>query len=349
MKFLDEQFKDLEEELKITNQAKEQLRSKILNSNDKGKKRNIMRYSWVVVAVCLLFLITSPFYSTTMASIASRILPISITPTYSNGQHNPDLTAQLFELVEGEGYKVNSVGVTPNPYTIDVSLFLEDSTLKQAIETIEPKIKNYLFENGYDKYELKFSAMAELPADPPEEETFDLYDQVREIVKDVFTSYGYAEEADFELAGLKSGLFSNVVTIDMPDHIKESAEIIEELRSEFKAQNLKIKDIEVYTFNLKHRQQDNRWGYVASDIHNGMAGKSTYQVTGVSYKVKKGHSYVWLKTDFNEPPSSEIIQEIELAIKEYLALPETKEQIQNDDYTIQLLLKDKQPFIEITK
>lgn len=347
MNFLDEQFRELDEQLKVTDKSKDQLRSKVLYNAHKNRKRNLKHYGWIAVA-CVLFIITSPFYSPTMASIAGKILPISITSSFPDGQHNPDLTSQLFELVEKEGYTVNFVGITPSPYTIEISLILKDSTLKQATDNLEPRLTNYLYENGYDKYELKVSKETEAPKGYPGDETSGLYDKVREIAKEVFASFGYVEEADYELAGLKQSWFSNIVTIDMPDHIQESTEIIADIEKEIKSQNLDVKDIEVNTFNFEHRRQDDRWAHIVSDIYDALAGKSTYQLTGVSYKVKKGHSYVSIKTDLDNPPSEEIIREIRLAIQEYLALPETQEQIQNDDYTIQLLLKNEKSFVKIT-
>lgn len=69
---------------------------------------------------------------------------------------------------------------------------------------------------------------------------------------------------------------------------------------------------------------------------------------GLSYKVRKGHSYVSIKTDFEQPPSEEIIEKIELSVQDYLALPDTKEVIQDDKYTIQFLLKNgEESFIRI--
>ncbi|WP_121662202.1 hypothetical protein [Metabacillus litoralis] len=350
MQFLDKQFKDLEEELKLTDKAKEQLKSKIMYNSHKTKKRNKKYYGWVTAVTCILLIITSPLYSSKMASMASKILPISILPNYSNGQENPDLTSQLFELVEKEGYIVNSVGITPSPYTIEISLFLKDSTLKQAAEDLEPKVKSYLYENGYDKYELKVSEAAEAEAlqEGQGDESSIVYEKVREIVKEVFILYGYVKEADYELAGLKTSKASNIVTIDMPDHIQESTEIVTEIEKKIESKNLDIEDIEVNTFNFSHRQQDDRWAYIASDIYDAMAGKSTYQLTGLSYKVKDGHTYVSIKTDLEKQPSKEIIQEIKLATQEYLALPETKEKIVNDNYSIQFLLKNKKSFVKIT-
>ncbi|MFJ7733636.1 hypothetical protein ACIQXF_17360 [Lysinibacillus sp. NPDC097231] len=161
MKFLDEKFRELEEELKITETSKYQLRNKILENAHENKKRN---FKGLIVVACMLFIIASPFYSSTMASMADKILPISITPSFSGGQHNPDLTSQLAKLVEKEGYTVNFVGINPSPYTIEISLILKDSTLKQATDDLESKITNYLYENGYDKYELKISEVTEAPS-----------------------------------------------------------------------------------------------------------------------------------------------------------------------------------------
>ena len=65
--------------------------------------------------------------------------------------------------------------------------------------------------------------------------------------------------------------------------------------------------------------------------------------------MRKGHSYVSIKTDFNQPPSEKIIKEIEKAVQDYLALSETKEVIQDDKYTVHFLLKnEEESFIKIT-
>ncbi|WP_061809575.1 DUF4030 domain-containing protein [Rossellomorea vietnamensis] len=340
-------FKELEEQLKVRDRSKEQLRSKMMQSTNETKKSSFKKYGWIAAA-CMLFLVISPFYSTTMASIVAKVLPITITPQISDGEPNPNLTSDLFKVVEKEGYRVGSVGTTPSPFTIEVSLVLGDSTLKQAKEDLEAKITSYLYENGYDDYELKITEAPEIPTHEGSNDLNKEYDQVREIVKEVFASYGYAEEAEYELAGMKGTGASAIVTIDMPDHIDESKEIIADIEKEIEKQNLDVKDVEVDTFNLNHRQQDNRWSMISSDIYDAMAGKSMYQLAGLLYQVKEGHSYVWIKTDLDKPLPQEQIDEIKKAIKDYLALPETKEQIRNDEYTIEFLLKNGKSFVEVT-
>ncbi|MGG4166309.1 DUF4030 domain-containing protein [Rossellomorea vietnamensis] len=340
-------FKELEEQLKVRDRSKEQLRSKMMQSTNERKKSSFKKYGWIAAA-CMLFLVISPFYSTTMASIVAKVLPITITPQISDGEPNPNLTSDLFKLVEKEGYKVGSVGTTPSPFTIEVSLVLGDSTLKQAKEDLEAKITSYLYENGYDDYELKISEAPEVPTHEGSDGLNKEYDKVREIVKEVFASYGYAEEAEHELAGMKGTGASTVVTIDMPDHIDESKEIIADIEKEIERQDLDVKEVEVNTFNLQHRLQDNRWSMISSDIYDAMVGKSTYKLAGLSYQVKDGHSYVWIKTDLDKPLPQEQIEEIEKAVQEYLALPETQEQIRDDEYTIGFLLKNGKSFVEIT-
>ena len=309
-------FKELEEQLKVTDRSKDQLRSKMMQSTNERKKSSFKKYGWIAAA-CMLFLVISPFYSTTMASIVAKVLPITITPQISDGEPNPNLTSDLFTLVEKEGYRVGSVGTsTLSPFTIEVSLHLEDSTLKQAKEDLESKITHYLYEKGYDDYELKIIKAPEVPTHEGSDGLNKEYDQVREIVKEVFASYGYADEAEYELAGMKGTGASTVVTIDMPDHIDESKEIIADIEKEIERQDLDVKEIEVNTFNLQHRLQDNRWSMISSDIYDAMAGKSTYKLAGLSYQVKDGHSYVWIKTDLDKPLPQEQIKEIEKAVQD---------------------------------
>ncbi|WP_301107665.1 hypothetical protein [Sporosarcina sp.] len=344
---LDEKLSDLQEELKITEPSKSELRNKIMNSVHSRKQHKPKPYLWAAAAICMAVFIMSPFYSATMANLTAKIYPISITPSISDSEDTSSLTSRLYKLVEGEGYEVSSVGVLPSPDTIEISLVLNELSLHQAEQQLEPIIMNFLYENGYDSYTIKIlKANDEVLPDRFAKNT-DLYDQVREIVKEVFTSYGYAKEADYELAGLKTTLFSNAVTLEMPDHIKENDEIVADIENEIKTQKLKVKKIEVTPFNLKHRQQDNRWAYIVSDINAALEGRSIYKMAGISYKVKEGRSYVYIETELEQQTSNETLEEIELAIRKYLALPEIQELIVDDNYSIQLVNVSEELVVEI--
>lgn len=80
-----------------------------------------------------------------------------------------------------------------------------------------------------------------------------------------------------------------------------------------------------------------------------MEGKSTYQLTGLSYIVKKGHSLLILKRIWMNHHLKKIVNYIEMDIRDYLSLPETKGQkIQNDNYTTQFLLRNEKTFLTIS-
>ncbi|MDQ0232639.1 hypothetical protein [Metabacillus malikii] len=267
MNFSDEQFRDLEEELNLTEKSKAQLRSRIIHYVDQSKKRTFKAYKWITATICILLIFTSPFYSKTMAKIVEKILPITINSSYSNEQDHSDITTQVFELVEKEGYTVNSVGALPSPFTIDISLFLDNTTLKQAKEFLEPKVTKLLSDKGYDEYKLKFieaPAMSETHSEEEFKEKYHLAEKVHEIVKNVFTSHGYAEEVDDILIGFESKNF----TIEVPNHVQELTNIAADIEKEIESKHLDVKDIEVTTYNLEHRRQDNRWGTIASDIYH---------------------------------------------------------------------------------
>lgn len=345
MRYSDDQFRELEKGLRMSNRAKEQLRTKIVQKAYMNKK-NVKPYG-IIAAACAAILIVLPYSSPTMASIAEKILPISITPSFFAKEQNSDLISELFDLVEREGYTVYSAGITPSPYTIDISLELKEETLQQATAVLEPLITDYLYKNGYDKYELKLSEAGKTDQHDSGQDKYILYDSVRKIVKDVFASYGYAEEAGHVLAFFNDSSSAPVVSLEVPDYIQEGKAIVEDIKKEIQAQRIDVENIEVTVVDMEERLQENRWALIASDLFDGMAGKSTYQLQGVSFRVDGGSSNVFIKTDFDQPPSRTIIQEIEEAVKQYFALPEVKEKIQNDKYTIQFLQKNGKPFLEI--
>ncbi|KOS68868.1 hypothetical protein AEA09_10165 [Lysinibacillus contaminans] len=345
---LNDQLKELSEVLNIEVKHQQALKQRILLQQT-APKRSYKKYWLAVVAMCLLFLL-SPFYSSTMANLAAKILHLDIQPSYSEDRAiNSDITGQIVELIQQEGYEVSFVGATPSPFTIKIGVTLTNTPLKDVKKHLQPIVETFLYENGIDDYKLVIREAEQLEERPKRlSKTNAVYESARQIVKDVFTKFGFEEEANYELAGLKDNLYSYTLKIDMPDHIKEQEDIIDTIEKEIEAHDLDIQEIEVTTFNFKHRMQSNRWGYIASDIYDALIGKSRYQVTGLSYKVKKGHSNVYLKTDWEQPPTNEITEEITNAINTYLQLPEVQEQMENDPYTIKLLLKNEDAFITIT-
>lgn len=346
MDFSEENFKELDEELKIKENDFKILKQSILTQATQ-KKRSIKPFM-IAIATAFVLLVASPMYSPVMANLAAKIVPIEIYPSFTLIGEDTQLTMQLHKLLTTQGYDVNSVGVVTASNLVEISIISEGLSSNQVVEQVATDVETVLAENGYDLYDVKYSVVDAAQQEKSLSDKPDLYVQVSAIVKEVFAKNGYALEADNELAGLRKTWFSHILLLDMPDHIKESKEIVADIQTEIDKQALDIKDIKITPFNYEHRIQENRWAYLASDIYDAMAGKSSYQLSGLSYSVKKGHAYVSIKTNWSKEPSETVVNKMIEAVQKYLELPETKNQLLDDAYTIQFLNVEGEAFIKIS-
>lgn len=347
---LNESFKKLNQRIRIKPEYNDKLRKLILSkSMTDGKRKRPNKKSWLLVAVAILLLFgSSPFYSTTMASLASKIIPLKIQG--SNSFKNDVLHTGIVQIVEQSGYNVSSVGTTPNPFTVHIVLLKGEDSLSVMKKVIEPEIEKLLSEQGIDQYKLNITAKVEESEEMPEEyhKLSSLMDDVGVIISKAFEMYGYSDLAQHATFGIKEESFSNTLEIEMPDHVKEAEKIQKFVVDSIDKEDLDIKSVELRYYNAEHRSQDNRWGHIVSDIYGSLAGKSIYSVTGISYKVKDGVTHVSIKTGLSDQPNELVLSEIENAIREFLESEEIKDSIQNDKYEIQLLNKDKESLLQIS-
>jgi len=348
---LAKKLKDFNDEFCIKDNNKQALKHRIIGASKQSKQHSFThKKGWIVAITMLtLLILTSPMYSSSMAALASKILPLGINSSFSDSKEYPDLHEELSKVITEAGYVIGFIGTTYNPYTIEVGLSISKDDFSAAKDTVTPQIDELLFNSGINEYNLKITqdtASDEIPK--RHKESLSVMDNAGVIINNVFLAYGYDDLAEHATYGIDNGLFSNTLTIDMPDDIKDAKEIIQEISQTVEEQDLDIKKVEVEYYNAQHRAQDNRWAPIASDIHDALAGKSQYKVTGVSYQVKDGLSKVHLKSKWTEMPSAELVTEIEQAINTYLARADVDEQIGNDAYSIQILMGNKEPILTIT-
>jgi hypothetical protein len=344
---LNESFEKLNHSIRLKPEFHEHLRNRILLESKTTVKKTSTKKIWISVATAILLLVgSSPFYSPTMASLAAKILPLEIPVKESPSD---SLHAKIIQFVEQAGYELSSVGTKPNPYTIEIVLMKGEDSLSSMKKVLEPDIEQFLHEQGIDQYKLnisQFEGSVELPEKYRKSSA--LMESVGPIISDAFLTYGYSDLAQHATFGISEKFLSNILEIDMPDHVKEAKEILNMVIESIAKDDLDIKDVQLRYYNAEHRSQDNRWGYIATNIYKALAGKSIYNATGISYKVKDGLSQVWIKTAFSERPDEQIISEIETALRTYLTSKEMQETIQSDRYTIQLLAKDKTVLLEVS-
>ena len=346
---LNTSFDKLNQNLRMKPAYHEQLRERImLESKMAIKKKPSNKRIYLSVAVALLLLLaSSPLYSTTMASLATKILPLQIPA--GNSSAVDSLHSKIMEILEQSGYEASSVGTRPNPYTIEIVLMKGEDSLVAMKKVLVPQLEQVLYEQGIDQYQLnitQFEGSEELPE--RHRKMSKLMDNVDAIIRDAFVTYGYSELAKQVTYGTKEGFFSNTIEIDMPDHVKEAEAIQNYVIEAIDKNDLDIKNVKLHYYNAAHRSQDNRWAYIVSDIHAALVGKSIYNVTGISYKVKGGVTNVWIKTALPESPDEQIITEIEAAIQTYLTSKEIKDTIKSDHYMIQLVNKEKTILLQVS-
>lgn len=329
MKFSDNHFKELEEQLKIKKPHLNRLKSSICLASSKPKRS--MKPIWIPALVLSgIMMLSFPFYSPALAEIVAKVKPLVISEQSSSSS---PITTELTTVLSTNGYDVSSVGFLTKENMIEIGL---EKGHEYDLSKIEEIAQSYLTEQGYDLYTIDIVEMKSMGyvGNP-------IYEDVEKIVKDVFAEYGYAKEADYQLASLQGTWFSNILLLDMPDHIEESAEIVESIEAKIEEQDLDVKKVEVTTFNLAHRILDNAWGAAASTIYNTMAAQSTYQLEGLSYSVKKGHAIIKLKTMWETEPTVELATEIEQEIISYLQSDEVKSYLPEPSYTIKFVNGEK--------
>lgn len=342
---LDESLKKLNKGIQMKPEYRKNLKERILKqTNIKQKKSNKKILALVAVASILLLLGSSPLYSTTMASLAAKIIPLEIK--HSQLSDTDALHSKISKVVEQSGYEVSSIGTTPNPFTVHIVLLKNDDSLSSIKKVLEPKIEKLLYKQGIDQYSLDITQVKKsLEANI---KTDSLMDKAGAIISEGYKMYGYSDLAEHGTYGITKGLFGNTLEIDMPDHVKEAKEIKKFVNDSIDKYNLNIKKVTLHYYNAKHLEQENRWAYIVNDIHEALAGKSIYNVTGISYKVKDGVTYIWIKTALSDQPNKQVISEIDEALRKYLESEKVKKSIQNDQYEIELLDKEKNSLLKVS-
>lgn len=343
-------LKNLDGQLRMKPGHHEKLRNRILieieaNQEHHRKRKPRRNRTWLAVAVVLLLLIgTSPFYSTAMASFVERIIPLEITP--SDSSEKDSLHEEILQIAMDNGYSVSSVSTTPEPFTIHLAFTEGEASLMEMEQIVTPPIRNFLYEQGIDQYQLDVTVVEESEYQPSK--TSLLMDKVEVVLSEIYLSYGYTDLAAHATYGIKGGLFSNTLEVDMPDHVEEAEEIKQLLIDTIEKEQWDIQKVELRSYNAAHRGQEDRWALISSEIHEALAGKAIYRTTGVSYKVKEGMTQVKIKTALSEKPEPQLLTEVEAAIQTYLGTDEINSIIEEDQYRIQLLSEKKTVLLEVT-
>lgn len=347
---LKKRLKNLDGQLRMKPVHHEQLRNRILIESEaagESKRKPKPRRLAIGLAAAVVFLLlvgTSTLYSPAMASLVERILPLEI-----NSSESPvidPLHSEIQQIALDNGFSVASVGTTPDPFTIHLSFVEGAVSLSEMQQAVEPAIRQLLYDQGIDQYQLDFTAVEETEYEPSD--TSLLMDNIETALNEAYLKYGYSDLAKHSTYGIQGGLFSNTLEVDMPDHVEEAQKIKQFLVDTIEKEKWDIQKVELRYYNAAHRAQDDRWAMISSEIYDALAGKSAYSIIGLSYKVKDGVTLVKIKTALPEQTDPQVLAKVDAAIRAYLETNEINSTIQQDTYRIQLLSEDKTLLLEVT-
>lgn len=348
MKNSSEPFKELNDEFRLTEKAKSSLRNRILTAQPKIQSK---RPYWITAVITIIIVLFSPLYSTTMADVANKILPLEIKNT--NGEHK--LIDQLDELFKKNGYKNVIIGESfVNNYTISIGLSnVSNKEIKKIQSKMIPPIKKLLTEQEIDEYHLDFYSNEVSKNDrniKRYDEMDSIYDQVLTFTTAIFKKYGYSGEKYDTLAGLQKNWFSYTIDLEMPDDIPKSTQnkIINDLAEATKAQDIKLKEIKVHHFNIRKREIEAIMMEIADDLGEAVKGKSYINMKTTTHMARKEHGYAYIDTKFTAPPSKKIQQELKDAISTYLKRSSVQKELNGIDYTVGIRLANGDSFISFT-
>jgi hypothetical protein len=345
---LSESLKKIDQQLQLGDGPHDQLKERILLESRKTPivpKKRFTKTLLAAAATIFLLVGFSPFYSTSMASLAAKILPLKISSD-ENQSGSVEFSNGLMEIVDKNGYQIGGLSITPDPYTFDLFVMEGQGSLKEIQNVLRPQIEQYLADQGIDKYVLKISLQKNVEeADFADEAFLEDMKTLNSLFQEILINFGYSDFAMQSGVSISDGTAS----IELPDTIKESEEIRSALLTAIQKEKLLIENVDVELYNEKEREQDMLWSTIGDEIYNALAGKSAYDVTGYSYLYTGKTGFIEIQTKLSQNTSIEILTNIETAIREYLASDEIQYQIISDGYNIKLMDKNNKSLMKITR
>ncbi|WP_445489205.1 DUF4030 domain-containing protein [Niallia sp. 03133] len=349
----DYSLKKLDSDFLWKTKQKQELKNRILmgieNLEINGSNKNLIKfknnnkrsltgrlvYSGIALVLLFSLFIGSAFVSPVMAEVVSKI------PYLNKILNSKPITIIIIEKLKNEGYKI--AGISGGK---EIKIEVEGS--KQYFQDVQKGIENIALQalkaNKYDGYAVKV-----VQSKPNREEklssgTKNLYGEatkVNKTLQDEFVKRNY-HDIDIQIEFLDSGELK--IIIGLPNTEKNPDEIKELARNIIAKTTNKDYKLEFKTFNLKIREQEERWGGIFNTIIEGLYSKKEYHVKGYSYSANPQPMTLYIKTTISSsnPESKQLGIKIENTIKEFLESEDAKKIIKDDKYKIIVYSKEKQ-------
>ncbi|MGE7921217.1 hypothetical protein ACQKM9_20095 [Viridibacillus sp. NPDC093762] len=148
------------------------------------------------------------------------------------------------------------------------------------------------------------------------------------------------------LSDMKANLMPKIEALMEKEHIDDYKIFITQYE---KVQESDDENIKKQVITNKPNQ-NKQWPKIVSNLHSAMAGKSAYELKGISYKTEDDVTLIEIKTGLeNNEDTPIIINEIKKALNSYFLQDSTKMMINNDNYEVRIYDKDMNELEKIDK
>lgn len=290
------------------------------------KRRFTKRFQFVAAAVIGFGVITaSAFLNPSVAEMASKI------PYLGQVFKSKSIDVMLGEALEKEGYERFSLGMRPGE-TVSIVVRIEGSEKDADRERgkITRIVDNVLESKGYDSYEIHVSSFMPEYTGLTEEEV--------KMEKLGVKLDGELKNAGYEIINVNP--FNETIEVAIPLTEKRSEEILTATRSLAKA-NGSEKEVKITKVDLDKNEREGVWMDYLRSIHEGLALKKEYKVSGYGYSYKQNTMKMIIKTSMKagDENAEEMVEKIRSEISQFIESERKNSVIKDDEYEV--VIRDK--------
>jgi hypothetical protein len=308
--------KNIKEESKVTN----------VQEIPVVKKRHNRKFQFAAAAVVGLGILTgSAFLNPSIAEMASKI------PYLGQVFQTKPAYELIHDALEKEGYKNLSLGMTPGEKVLfEIRLEGSEKDADRERGKITGIVEDILKSKGYDSYDIKVTSFIPKVVEETEEEK--QMTQLGVKLEDGLKSSGY------DIININP--YNPKIEVSIPLTEKRVDEI-QKATIELAKANGSDKEVQMDVVDVENNKREGMWMDYLRSIHEGLALKKEYKVSGYAYSYKPEKVKIVIKTSMtaSDEGAKETVGKIRDEIKAFLDSGDLKAKVGNQPYVV--IVRDK--------
>ncbi|WML57716.1 DUF4030 domain-containing protein [Neobacillus sp. PS2-9] len=308
--------KNIKEESKVTN----------VQEIPVVKKRRNRKFHFAAAAVVGLGILTgSAFLNPSIAEMASKI------PYLGQVFQTKPAYELIHDALEKEGYKNLSLGMTPGEKVLfEIRLEGSEKDADRERGKITGIVEDILKSKGYDSYEINVTSF--IPGVVKETEEEKQMTQLGSKIEEGLRASGY------DIISVNP--YNPKIEVSIPLTEKRVDEI-QKATIELAKVNGSDKEVQMDVVDVENNKREGMWMEYLRSIHEGLALKKEYKVSGYAYSYKPEKVKIVIKTSMtaSDEGAKETVGKIRYEIKAFLDSEDVKAKVGKQPYVV--IVRDK--------